>query len=367
LRNSWVFPLLVVVLIRALFTGLLYESLGGPGKLRLQFMEVIPLKGGLELLYLFSAWDTGHYVGIAQSWYPASLAPQWAFFPLYPAAIRLLTWISIEPLLGAFIIATAAGLVSVLVYQKVAEIYVPKPQASLTTLLYFLLPPVLVFSGVSYSEPLFLLFTLLTWHYHVKGADLRAGVMASLASLTRPTGILIAIPLAYECIRRRRGFLHLALPFLAVGGWALYAYQRTGNPLTILVARSQFWLDQNALAIQTAFLRLLGGDLGSLSMLAGYSRIIVEGLVFMVFILVLCWRAWGINRALGLYAFSSTLAIASLGFVTSPFSLPRYLVFIFPLGLSLNTRRRPLLAAMIAVFLVLDYLAWWAFLTDRFT
>jgi len=86
----------------------------------------------------------------------------------------------------------------------------------------------------------------------------------------------------------------------------------------------------------------------------------------MAFIMFLCWRAWRVDRALGLYAFSSTLAIASLGFVTSPLSLPRHLVFLFPLGLSLYTRRRPLLVTMIAVFLVLNYLAWWAFLTDSF-
>jgi len=58
------------------------------------------------------------------------------------------------------------------IFQQVAEAYLSRPQAISATILFFLLAPVFVFSGVIYSESLFLLLTLLAYRFHLGGRDL---------------------------------------------------------------------------------------------------------------------------------------------------------------------------------------------------
>jgi hypothetical protein len=111
---------------------------------------------------------------------------------------------------------------------------------------------------------------------------------------------------------------------------------------------------------------LIEGNLGGVNFLISNSRIIAEGLLFVAFIVFLGIRAFKIEPALGLYVLISTCIIIAYGFLTSPFSFPRYLTFLFPIGLPLYTRKRWLIVCLVGVFLVLNYLAWNAYLTDSF-
>jgi hypothetical protein len=157
--------IIAVSIIRLLCATLLYLSLTSLAShaLEVPFMNLVKVNSVFNWLYLFSNWDTGHFVGIAVNWYPTSLSPEWAFFPLYPAAIGVLSPLRTPPLLSAFLISTGCGVASVAMFQNLVEMYLPKSRGFVTTILYFLFPPVLVFSSVSYSEEMFLMFTLLTW------------------------------------------------------------------------------------------------------------------------------------------------------------------------------------------------------------
>jgi hypothetical protein len=323
----------------------------------------------LNFLYLFSAWDTGWYLFVAQNWYPRFLSPPWHFFPLYPSMIRVLVWVGVEPLLGAWIISTIAGLLSISAFQRVAEDYFPRTRASTTTVLYFLFPTVLLFSGVSYTEPLFLLFSLVAWESHKRGSELTAAFMVSLSTLTRLYGIFVAFPLAYDYLRRGefRKLSFLTFPAISLLAWFLYAYARTGDFFMPLTSFSHFApADPTVLAIQTSMLQLVTGDLRAVSGLIGYGRTIVEGLAFTAFIVFLAYKSWRIEPALGFYSFASIVGIVGFGFVTSPFSMPRYLSFIFPLGLSIYSRNRWLAIFTAALFIFGSYLAWQAFILDHF-
>jgi len=144
-------------------------------------------KQGFGIGQLFFAHDSGYYVDIAESWYPPYLAPVWHVFPLYPSMIRVAHLLGVDVSVSAVVIAVGCGLISVPIFQIIVEHYFSKRYAMIATLLYFLLPPVFVFTGVAYSESLFLLFTLLAWYCHLRGHEERSLIAAVLGSVARLT------------------------------------------------------------------------------------------------------------------------------------------------------------------------------------
>src|SRR5208337_1395739 len=104
--------------------------------------------------------------------------------------------------------------------------------------------------------------------------------------------------------------------------------------------------------LQASMLQLIRGDLGGISGLIEHGRTIIEGLAFTAFIVFLAYKSWRIEPALGFYSLASIVGIIGFGFVTSPFSMPRYLSFIFPLGLSIYSRNRWLVISAAALFIL---------------
>jgi Gpi18-like mannosyltransferase len=361
-RYRFLYVLIFIACARAACAVSLFQSLSLNG-FRVPLANVLKVSPALNFVYLFSGWDTGYYVHIAEAWYPASIDPRWAFFPMYPSMIRALSLVGVTPILSAWIISTVFGFLSVIAFQKVAEHYLPVGQAAVSSMLYFLLPPVFLFTGVSYTEPEFLLFSLLTWHFHLKGREMRAGVMAVLASLTRTYGILLVIPLAYDYFRsgRIRRLAYLAIPAFPLLGWLVYTFALSGDPFASFTARSRYWADPTAVAIEKSAIELVQGHVWAISALMKYLPIILAGFAFVGFMLFLSYKAWRIENALGLYCFFSIFAICYFAFIPGPFSIPRYVSFLFPVGLPLYSGRGWLLVIVATLLLLLDYGFWAAF------
>lgn len=357
-------PIALLVLVRTSCAAWLFATLRTDGVFRVPFMQAFNLPA--NWLYLFAAWDSAFYISIAESWYPQVVAPVWAYFPLYPGTARVISLTGLNAGYSLFAVATVSGLLSMAVFQQVAEAYLSRPQAISATILFFLLPPVFVFSGVIYSEPLFLLLTLLAYRFHLGGRDLWANFAAGLVALTKIYGILIIVPFAYNYLRRRqyRNLAYLAMPLVALATWAIYVYEVTGT-MAFLAAR-QFWYSEIAEIIRINMLRLIHGDATALPTLFMYAQshlmIGVAALVSITLFIGLCLKIMKIDRALVLYALTTVTAIVYFGFFTAMISFPRYIGFMFPIGLPLHTRRRWLLAGAAIVFAILGYIAWKDFL-----
>jgi hypothetical protein len=367
-KHGGSYCIVFVICVRLVYGAVLWIVLRTNGIFNVPFTSVVRLP--FQWLYLFAAWDTGYYYSIAQYWYPSSLSPQWAFFPLYPVIVRALYFVGLDVSVGAFLVAMIAGVVSIPLLLKVTEKYLPRDQSFKATLLYFLFPPVFVFAGASYSESLFLLLLVLCWNYHLQSKDVRAGVAAGLCALTRSYGILIVLALAYDFLRRRefRRLGCLAIPASALAGWLIYGYSKTGS-FAVLSART-FWNSQNALIFRNALIEFVRGSFDQfpvlLSFLWKYLFIALGALISVLCFALLAIRVWKMDRALGYYSLASLLVIVWFGFFPSFGSFPRYLAFIFPIALALGTRRNsPFYCAAVA-FLALSLVVWWAFLTDGF-
>jgi hypothetical protein len=153
----------------------------------------------------------------------------------------------------------------------------------------------------------------------------------------------------------------LAIPTFALLGWFLYTFALTGDPFASLTARSRYWADPTAVAIEKIAIEVIRGNPWAISALTKYLTIILVGLAFVGLMLFLSYKAWRIENALGLYCFVSTFAICYFAFIPGPFSIPRFLSFLFPVGLPLHSGRRWLLLIVAALFLLLDYGFWVAF------
>ncbi|MGA3297772.1 MAG: mannosyltransferase family protein [Candidatus Bathyarchaeia archaeon] len=354
--------LLLIGFLKAFFALVIFYL---PGKVH-EPWNLYGVKMPTDWLYLFAAWDSGFYHAIATDGYPSVLNALWAYFPLYPACIRLVGLLGLNLWLAAFLVVEVAGFSSILVFQKIASTYLDKAEVTFATILYFLLPPVFVFTTVSYSESLFLLLSLLTWYSHIKKKEAFSAIFASLTVLTRAYGLLILVPLGYDFLHSKQ-FKNLRLllyPLVAFVAWLLYGFSKTGNFLAPFSAQS-YWNSAVVNQIRDSVSRfILHGDSGMFNFLFQFQLLIAFSILFLVVITFLCIRTWNLDRSLGVYSCTFLLGIGFLAvaLIQTFVSLPRFLSLIFPAGISLRSKRRWMLRVMLGLFASLDLIAWWMFL-----
>jgi len=197
---------------------------------------------------LHSRWDSFFYVDIAKQGYhltPGNTLSNIVFFPLYPFLIR-----AISPLFfGNFVFAgwfvSILSLIgAVIVFYKLLKEFHPTIDPE-TPIFYLLIFPTAFFLNAVYTESLFLLLSLLTFYYALKGRFKVAGVFGLLAALTRVTGILLFIPVLWEFWKKHGtrkifslSFLPLLLIPLGTLLFFLYHYFAFGDFLLFLKVES---------------------------------------------------------------------------------------------------------------------------------
>ena len=106
-----------------------------------------------------------------------------------------------------------------------------------------LFPTSFYFSCV-YTEGLFLFLTVAAFFSARRQKWLIAGILGGLSSATRPTGVLLILPLLYEWYRQNRRFRMTSWPLLIVPcgllSYMLYLEYKFGSPLLFLKAQ-QAW------------------------------------------------------------------------------------------------------------------------------
>ncbi len=203
------------------------------------------------LILMFTRWDAMWYIDIARRgyWFKAL-----AFFPLYPAAIAGIRWLTgASAAWSALVISNGALVASVLVFWRLVREYYGQKLASRTTRL-FLLFPTAFFLSAAYTESLFLLGVLLTfWWAGPQKRIWAAGIAAFFAALTRNQGVLLVVPLAgaYWHIARasraapgvwrwvRLEMLAVAMPvagILLFAGWQALVFHRADAFLAVQAA-----------------------------------------------------------------------------------------------------------------------------------
>ncbi len=206
-----------------------------------------------RLAETFAAWDSGWYYTIARRGYYFDPAGQSniAFFPLYPLLMRALAWpfgASDRAIWSAgIVLSTLSFFLGLALLHRLTEETLGDREAARRTILYVAVFPFAYFFTQVYAESLFLVLTVGAVAAAAASRWGWAGVLGGLAALTRPNGVLIAIPLALMALQGRPRPLELARRALAVAlvpaGLALFcafAFRLTGDPLAWLHAQSHW-------------------------------------------------------------------------------------------------------------------------------
>lgn len=266
-RTAWRDALLVWLGQRALFAFLAYFS-----AVLLVAPAATPHYASWSDVFVrpWLSWDSAIFGGIARHGYVDLYES--AFYPLFPLLEHLLA-----PLTGGRtdvageVIANLACLPAFGLLRVLAEREMNRGAAR-RTLLYLAVFPTAFYFSAAYSESLFLLVSVGAFVALRRGQWWIAGALAALATLTRPVGILLVVPMAAEYAQRliaarrpqaapggetdqavqavqagrppRRlaelaGLAGgLALPVLALLGYWGYLATRFGSPLVALRAES---------------------------------------------------------------------------------------------------------------------------------
>jgi Gpi18-like mannosyltransferase len=237
-------------------------------------------------------WDTICYLLIAETGYTAHPGlTVWP--PLYPALVRLLSYLFGSSLLAALVISSlAAWLAFFLLYLLVADSH--DEGTARKTLFFYVVYPLAFFLVAGYTESLFLALVLGSLLLARKKAWVWAGILAALATLTRNQGILLSAVLLWEGLLQyreehglqRKESLEVlfasSLPVLTFGAFAVYIHnglhagwpwetlaaiwgQYTGFPwegiignikqlLTLPVSEDLYWLPANVIDLFLAIL-----------------------------------------------------------------------------------------------------------------
>jgi len=207
---------------------------------------------------LWGASDSQWYFAIAESGYPRlNETPQietgqrpklidkvdtrlkFAFFPLWPLAIRAMALLEPDLWAAGFIAANIFSFAAlVLLYTFLLRFGAATAFWSVT---FYACSPFAMFFHVPYSESLFLLLAVLTFGFAERRCWALAGLTAGLGIVTRPTGIaLVSIPLVVAAsdwwgrgsrlAARPRVPWGLLLACVPLAGFLVHNYVKTGDP-----------------------------------------------------------------------------------------------------------------------------------------
>jgi hypothetical protein len=199
----------------------------------------------------FAAWDSGWYFEIARRGYFVNAEGQnaIAFFPLYPLLVRALAW----PFGGTERALWVAGVVlsyaclflGLVVLHRLTSARFGDRETARRTVLYLAVFPFAFFFTMVYTESLFLFLSVSAVAAATASRWGLAGALGFLVALTRPNGVLIAVPLGLLALGGRPRPLELARRALAValvpaglGVYSAFAWRLTGDPLGWLHAQN---------------------------------------------------------------------------------------------------------------------------------
>ncbi|MFE0681767.1 glycosyltransferase family 39 protein [Streptomyces sp. NPDC058961] len=313
---------------------------------------------------LSARWDSIWYVRVAESGYDFTLtAPDGrvlsdqAFFPLLPWLEQAVAAMSpLGPGDAGLLISGLAGLLAAWgMYLMGHHLY--GHRAGLLLVALWAAMPVGIVQSMAYSEALFAALAAWALYAVLRRRWVAAGLLASLAGLTRPVGLAVAAALwagaVVEARRTRRldarMLIGMVLAPLGAAGYVLWVGVRRGSPFAYLDVQGEWGNGfDGGLAYGEFILDHLGGWPVALAGIA-----LIAGTVLALGAFGACVRG---RQPLPLLVYTGivmALALCSSGYFGSK---PRLLLpafpLLLPLALALSRVRRARAAAVVAVLAV---------------
>ena len=346
--------------------------------------------GALEL---WSRWDAPHYLDLVvfgyrgadagdlvgpngyRSIYPGDLPLYIVFFPLFPWLATIVNAALNDPLVSAFVVATAASLfVAPLMYRLVR--HDEGPTVAMRSAWFLLIFPTAYFLHIPYTEALFMALVLGSFLAARTERWWLAGLLGGLAAMTRVNGLILipalAAEAAWQWLQRPPEERRLRPEWLAIGlvgvGFGVYLGLNQvvyGDALTFMRIQNEHWFKSLAPPWQG-----IGSVWGWISnknpdtaLMIGWMELLFIGIGLAGTV----HAAFRLRPSMFAWMAGNWILFVSTSFVMS---VPRYSLTLFPLFVSLGllAERRWVLVTLSAVSLAaMAYFAgrfavgWWAF------
>jgi hypothetical protein len=155
-------------------------------------------------LSVLTSWDGQWYSTIAQHGYlyvPGQESNP-AFFPLFPAMLRVLSLLGVDTRIAAVAIANVALPVALLALYELGRELIAEPLARRASILAAIFPVGVVFS-MAYPQSLVLAAVALAGTSALRGRWLATAFFLGVGTLARPECLFVAVPIAVVAFRRR--------------------------------------------------------------------------------------------------------------------------------------------------------------------
>jgi hypothetical protein len=380
--------LIIWAITRVVYLAFTYLAAGLP--------QVQPAQG-TGFFGIWQRFDTNWYLSIATDGY--FKVQQVAFFPLYPTLIRLFSPLTGGDLfLSALILGNLGTLAAMIMLGALTAWETRDGETPTYAMLLMLAYPFASFFSGAYTEGLFIAIAVSCLLFARRGQWGWAAFFALLAGATRPTGVVLIPPLAWEWLRqngltnlefwrerlRERDFAAVRVIFqrsvialrknwigllsmIAVPAFylafAVFVGIRFHHPSMVIRVHRDYWGINTAPIWQTAY-REIAHILRAPFASVAQTNMVLDTITFLVVAtcVVLVWRStpglYNLYMLALLYLSISQPAIIALQVLPS---VGRFLLPAAPLFLALSpqVRKRPaLMGALIAVgFLLQSYVA----------
>jgi hypothetical protein len=304
-------------------------------------------------------WDGLWYRSVANFGTPLSGYPHYlshlqtnlGFFPLYPLAMRglsyLLLWSTPYGRIGAItvagiLISTVGGLITTILVQRMATAWWNDQAGRRAVLLFCLFPGSVIFSMV-YAEGIAIPLAAGCIYALSQRRWVLAGILAGINTAVEPEAFVLVLVCAVSALLelRRRGWSIRAAarsfwaPFLSIWGgvgFGVFLWVWTGSPYASLIAQHDGWHEKTSPLALVHDATTLAGQISltdltepkvNLNLVVG-----LIGAILLIVMLVLMLRQW---RAVPIEAIIWTLGISFITLTSWNIAPnPRLLITAFP-------------------------------------
>lgn len=318
----------------------------------------------------FTTWDSSHYLFLAEHGYQPHLHASNAFAPLLPATIAALNVVTNNSIVSGLIIANLTSVAAC----YLLFLFVRRHRGDATALRalgLFLAFPTAFYLNLIYTESLFILFSVASFHFLGEGQSAKAAIAAFFLPLTRWIGLLFVAPLAIAAalptLHRRfvRGApvayplapraiaLCAGAPLLGGIVYVIAMAVLTGNPLAHVYAAQLYpshWSLSNVVRIDLLVRNFFAGPIYIHSPLGS----VFDRLFFVIFLASAPLVYRKVDKPLFVYY----LSIGLVPLLGSFMSYTRYLLPAFPLYIAyadVFARHQKLFLPLLLAMLMLQY------------
>ena len=271
LHRAIIVSLSIVIMMRLWFAiwgvAIIQASGSGwePNKLVAHSRYTSDPEGVGRLFSPWQRWDAQYYLRIADDGYSSDDATP-SFFPLFPVLMRLVAAVTGQnSLFGSLVVCTIATFWALVFLYLLAADLIDETTARYSVIYWVIFPTGYYLFG-GYAEPILVACALSSLYFARQQRWWLAGVFAIGATLARPVGFLIVVPLVIEgwlagqSLRKR---LTILIPMagaivIAMGTWMLYlhiafndallwvhAEEATWHRVFVILGQTVFWTIQN--------------------------------------------------------------------------------------------------------------------------